>query len=78
MPDARAFFDLWRNDLQRIYGDLDWEQKSALLRALIEAGDHPPGFSVAFDIERLSVAERQYLRDIGVGPFPDEETTDAR
>lgn len=60
------------------YARLTWPEKAALLRTIIEAGDHPPGFKVSFDLAGTTAAERQYLREIGVGPFPDAELRDAR
>lgn len=79
MSDAfRALFDANRSNLQEAYAALDWEQKAALLRSLIEAGDHPPGFGVTFSIATLTAGERDYLRSIGIGPRPEQETPDAR
>lgn len=75
---VRPCFEELREVLPIVYGALDWEQKSTLLKALIEARDHPPGFRVSFDIQRISPAERDYLKAIGIGPFADGETPDAR
>jgi len=63
--------------LALFYARLTWPEKAHLLRSIIEAGDHPPGFEISFDIERMTPAERQYLKDIGFGPYRDGENSDA-
>lgn len=60
------------------YARLTWPEKANLLRAIIEAGDHPPGFEITFKVERCTPAEQQYLKDIGIGPFGDGGVPDAR
>jgi len=77
MHDIRHTFEQHRDQLSMLYAALDWEQKAVLLKALIEANDHPPGFVVSYDIGRVTPAEREYLRAIGIGPFPDTEGPDA-
>ena len=78
VSQMRLSFEKVRPSLSTIYEALDWEQKASVLKALIEAGDHPPGFHVAFDLSRTSEAERAYLRAIGIGPFSDGNAADAR
>lgn len=78
LAEIRGVFERHRKSLAEIYGLLDWEQKASLLRAMIEAGDHPPGFTVSFDVGRISEAELAFLRSVGIGPFDDEVPNEPR
>lgn len=45
----RDEFDAVSAHLPDLYAALTWPQKAVLLSALIEAGDHPPGFHLHHD-----------------------------
>ncbi|RIA44082.1 hypothetical protein DFR49_2319 [Hephaestia caeni] len=65
----REAFDACTDDLAAMYGALTWPQKATLLGAIVAAGDHPPGFSVRFDVSSITSAEHEYLRKLGAVPL---------
>ena len=46
------------NNFRAFYENLSWLEKSDQLTAMIQAGDHPPGFSMTFDSASLREDER--------------------
>lgn len=60
------------------YDALTWPEKAHLLQAILDAGDHPPGFSITFCVDHCTAAEREYLCAIGIGPSPDKGLKNAR